>query len=108
MQQLGNQLEESLNAGEPVSMAVTLRLFSFPLPLELTPMAASLCASVSMSDLICPTTEAYVELANALGRDRCQLQQRRQTLLDKGAKLPLFDTAGWVKHWEDLLHGLQA
>jgi predicted O-linked N-acetylglucosamine transferase (SPINDLY family) len=70
-------------------------------------MAASLCASVQMDDLICPTTEAYVERAIALGRDRAELNQRRQTLLDQGDNLPLFDTAGWVRHWEDLLLGLQ-
>ncbi len=70
-------------------------------------MAASLCASVSMPDLICPTPEAYVERAIALGRDRSQLQQRRQMLLDQGANLPLFDTAGWVRHWEELLFSLQ-
>jgi len=70
-------------------------------------MAASLCASVSMDDLICPTPKAYVERAIALRRDRAELNQRRQTLLDQGDNLPLFDTAGWVRHWEDLLLGLQ-
>jgi predicted O-linked N-acetylglucosamine transferase (SPINDLY family) len=60
-----------------------------------------------MDDLICPTPKAYVERAIALGRDRAELNQRRQTLLDQGDNLPLFDTAGWVGHWEDLLLGLQ-
>jgi predicted O-linked N-acetylglucosamine transferase (SPINDLY family) len=70
-------------------------------------MGSSLCASVNMHDLICPTAEAYVERAIALGRDPAQLQQLRQKLLDKGDNLPLFDTAGWVRHWEDLLLSLQ-
>ena len=69
-------------------------------------MGASLCASVHMHDLICPTAEAYVERAIALGRDRIELEQRRQQLLDQSAALPLFDTARWVRNWENLLHGL--
>jgi predicted O-linked N-acetylglucosamine transferase (SPINDLY family) len=71
-------------------------------------MAASLCASVNMPDLICPTPEAYVERAIALGRNPEQLQKRRSQLIDPNANLPLFDTAGWVRNWEDLLHGLVA
>jgi len=67
-------------------------------------MGASLCASVGMNDLICSDTEAYVAKAIALGRDPEQLQQRHQYLLDPDANLPLFDTAGWVRHWEALLH----
>jgi predicted O-linked N-acetylglucosamine transferase (SPINDLY family) len=69
-------------------------------------MAASLCASVNMPDLICPTPEAYVERAIALGRNPEQLHGRRRQLIDPNANLPLFDTAGWVRHWEGLLHGL--
>ena len=91
-----------------VALQAGLPLLTCPGEHLVSRMAASLCASVSMPDLICPTIEAYVKRAIALGRDRCQLQQRRQTLLDQGANLPLFDTAGWVRHWEDLLHGLQA
>ena len=91
-----------------IALQAGLPLLTCPGEHFVSRMAASLCASVSMPDLICPTTEAYIERAIALGRDRCQLQQRRQTLLDQGAHLPLFDTAGWVRNWEDLLHGLQA
>ena len=69
-------------------------------------MATSLCASVSMDDLICSTPEAYVAQAIALGRDREALRQRRQLLLDPDARLPLFDVAGWVRQWEELLVGL--
>jgi predicted O-linked N-acetylglucosamine transferase (SPINDLY family) len=90
-----------------VALQAGLPLLTCPSEHFVSRMAASLCASVAMPDLICPTSEAYIERAIALGRDRCQLQQRRQTLLDQGAKLPLFNTAGWVRNWEDLLLSLQ-
>jgi predicted O-linked N-acetylglucosamine transferase (SPINDLY family) len=69
-------------------------------------MGASLCAAVGMDELICPSAGAYVERAIGLGRDPELLRELRQRLLDPDANLPLFDTAGWVRHWEDLLHGL--
>ena len=69
-------------------------------------MGSSLCASVNMYDLICPTAEAYLERAIALGRNREDLQERRRQLLDPEANLHLFDTAGWVRNWEELLHSL--
>lgn len=59
-----------------------------------------------MDDLICSTQEAYVERAIALGIDREELRERRRRLLDSQAQLPLFDVAGWVRQWEDLLLGL--
>lgn len=90
-----------------VALQAGLPLLTCPGAHFVSRMAASLCAAVHMHDLICPTTEAYVERAIALGRDRDELQQRRRTLLDPGAHLPLFDTAGWVRNWEDLLLGLQ-
>jgi hypothetical protein len=68
--------------------------------------SSSLSAAVGMDDLIWPDSKAYVERAIELGRDPEPLRQRRQRLLDPGAHLPLFDTAGWVRHWEELLHGL--
>ena len=70
-------------------------------------MGASLCASAGMHDLICSDPDTYVERAIALGRDPGDLHNRRQHLLDPNAKLPLFDIAGWVSHWEDLLLRLQ-
>ncbi len=90
-----------------VTLQAGLPLLTCPGEHFVSRMAASLCASVAVPDLIFPTSEAYVERAIALGRDRCQLQQRRQTLLDQGGKLPLFDTAGWVRNWENLLLSLQ-
>ena len=69
-------------------------------------MGTSLCAAVDMEDLIGADGEAYRDKAIALGRDRAQLQERRQRLLDPASPLPLFDTGGWVRHWERLLRSL--
>jgi predicted O-linked N-acetylglucosamine transferase (SPINDLY family) len=66
----------------------------------------SLSAAVDMEDLIGADAEAYRDKAIALGRYRVQLQERRRRLLDPASPLPLFDTAGWVRHWEQLLQGL--
>lgn len=95
-------------AGATGAMALQagLPLLTCPGESFLSRMGASLCAAVGMEDLICPEPEAYRERAIALGRDRDQLQERRHRLLDSGAPLPLFDTAGWVRHWEDLLRSL--
>jgi predicted O-linked N-acetylglucosamine transferase (SPINDLY family) len=95
-------------AGATGAMALQagLPLLTCPGEAFVSRMGASLCAAVGMDDLICPSAEAYVARAIELGRDPEQLWQRRQRLLDPGANLPLFDTAGWVRHWEDLLHGL--
>ncbi len=95
-------------AGATGAMALQagLPLLTCPGEAFVSRMGASLCASVGMDDLICPSPEAYVARAIELGRDPDQLRQRRQRLLDPSAHLPLFDTAGWVRHWEELLHGL--
>ena len=95
-------------AGATGAMALQagLPLLTCPGESFLSRMGASLCAAVAMEDLICPTSQAYIARAIALGRDRDQLQERRRRLLDPDAALPLFDIAGWVRHWEDLLHGL--
>jgi hypothetical protein len=81
-------------------------LESFPGLAAAEPCLPSLCAAVGMDDLICPSGEAYVERAIELGRDPEQLRQRRQRLLDPSANLPLFDTAAWVGHLENLLERL--
>jgi len=95
-------------AGATGAMALQagLPLLTCPGKAFVSRMGASLCAAVHMHDMICPTTEAYEETAIALGRNRELLQERRQQLLNPEAQLPLFDTAGWVKHWEHLLHSL--
>ena len=85
-----------------------LPLLTCPGESFLSRMGASLCAAVAMEDLISASEEAYCEQAIALGRNRSGLQQRRQQLLDPAAGLPLFDTAGWVRHWEQLLQTLVA
>ena len=69
-------------------------------------LGASLCAAVGMEDLIFPSAGALIERPIALGREPGQLQQRRQRLLDPSAKLPLFNTAAWVKELETLLQHL--
>jgi predicted O-linked N-acetylglucosamine transferase (SPINDLY family) len=69
-------------------------------------MGACLCAAGGMDELICPSAGAYVKRAIGLGRDSERLRELCQRLLDPDANLPLFDTAGCVRHWEDLLHGL--
>jgi predicted O-linked N-acetylglucosamine transferase (SPINDLY family) len=83
-----------------------LPLLTCPGESFLSRMGASLCAAVAMEDLICADGEVYRDQAIALGRDRAQLQERRARLLDPASSLPLFDTAGWVRHWEQLLQGL--
>ncbi len=94
-------------AGATGAMALQagLPLLTCPAEAFVSRMGASLCAAVGMDDLICPSPEAYVDKAIALGRDPEQLRQRRQRLLDPDAHLPLFNTAGWVRQWEELLHG---
>jgi predicted O-linked N-acetylglucosamine transferase (SPINDLY family) len=95
-------------AGATGAMALQagLPLLTCPGESFLSRMGASLCAAVAMDDLICSTPEAYVAQAIALGRDREALRERRQRLLDPDARLPLFDVAGWVRQWEELLLGL--
>ncbi|MFM7086679.1 MAG: tetratricopeptide repeat protein [Cyanobium sp.] len=95
-------------AGATGAMALQagLPLLTCPGDSFLSRMGASLCAAVGMDDLICPDPQAYVERAIDLGRNRDLLLERRHRLLDPAARLPLFDTVGWVRHWEDLLHSL--
>jgi len=85
-----------------------LPLLTCPGESFLSRMGTSLCAAVEMEDLICADAEAYRDKAITLGRDRAQLQQRRERLLEPASQLPLFDTAGWVRNWEQLLQGLVA
>ncbi len=80
-----------------------LPLLSCPGEAFVSRMGASLCAAVGMEEMICPSPEAYVERAIDLGRDPDRLRGLRQRLLDPEAGLPLFDTAAWVLHWEELL-----
>ena len=83
-----------------------LPLLTCPGESFLSRMGTSLCAAVAMEDLICTDAEAYRHQAIALGRDRAQLLERRLLLLDPARPLPLFDTASWVRHWEELLLGV--
>lgn len=83
-----------------------LPLLTCPGESFLSRMGTSLCAAVAMEDLIGADGEDYRDKAIALGRDRAGLQDRRKRLLDPTSPLPLFDTAGWVRHWEQLLRGV--
>ena len=71
-------------------------------------MGACLCAATGLDELICPTPEAYQERAIALGHEPAELQRLRRHLLDRHDELPLFDTAAWVGHLENLLERLLA
>lgn len=95
-------------AGATGAMALQagLPLLSCPGESFLSRMGSSLCAAVGMEDLICADGEAYRDKAITLGRDRAQLENLRRRLLDPTSQLPLFDTAGWVRHWERLLRSL--
>jgi predicted O-linked N-acetylglucosamine transferase (SPINDLY family) len=92
-------------AGATGAMALQagLPLLSCPGESFLSRMGSSLCAAVGMEGLICADGEGYRDKAIALGRDRAQLQNLRRRLLDPTSQLPLFDTVGWVRHWENLL-----
>ena len=71
-------------------------------------MGASLCAATGLNELICSTPEAYLQKAIELGRQPAELQRLRHHLLDRHDELPLFNTAAWVRHFEQLLEQLLA
>ena len=71
-------------------------------------MGASLCAATGLEELICPTPEVYQKRAIALGHQPAELQRLRRHLLERNGELPLFDTAAWVGHLENLLERLLA
>ena len=85
-----------------MALQAGLPLLTCPGKAFVSRMGASLCAAVGMDDMICASPGDYVDRAIALGRDPEQLRERRRRLLDPAAALPLFDTAGWVRHWEEL------
>ena len=68
----------------------------------------NLCAAKGLNDLICSTPEAYQQKAIELSRHPAELQRLRRHLLDHHDELPLFDTAAWVAHFEQLLEQLLA
>jgi len=70
-------------------------------------VGASLLSAVGLDELITDSPEAYAsKLANLLD-DRALLRSYRDRLANP-ATLPLFDTAGFTRAWEDLLMATHA
>jgi predicted O-linked N-acetylglucosamine transferase (SPINDLY family) len=90
------------------ALAAGLPLLTCPGNTFASRMGASLCAATGLEELICPTPEAYRERAIALGCQPAELKRLRRQLLERHDKLPLFDTAAWVGHLENLLERLLA
>ncbi|MDB5819705.1 MAG: hypothetical protein JWQ11_3345 [Rhizobacter sp.] len=63
-------------------------------------VAASLLQAVGMPELIAHDTAEYFELALALARDPPALAAMRHKLAVHRETQPLFDTAGFTRHWE--------
>lgn len=74
--------------------------------------ASRVCASVlgaaGLADLICPTPEAYVERAVALGRDRAAIAALKARLAAGRDTCLLFDTPRLVRRLEGLYRGMWA
>ena len=89
---------DSLWMGVPI---LTLRGQSF---------AARVCASVlsaaGLSDLICPTLEAYVAVAISLGREPAKLTAFKQRLASVRTSSLLFDTPRLTRDLEALYRGM--
>ena len=88
------------------ALAAGLPLLTCPGQTFASRMGASLCAATGLGELICPTPEAYRQLAIDLGRQPAELQRLRRQLLAGRAELPLFNTSSWVEHLEQLLEQL--
>jgi predicted O-linked N-acetylglucosamine transferase (SPINDLY family) len=88
------------------ALAAGLPLLTCPGGTFVSRMGASLCAATGLEELICPTPEAYRERAIALGCQPDELKRLRRQLHERHSELPLFDTAAWVGHLENLLERL--
>lgn len=88
------------------ALAAGLPLLTCPGATFASRMGASLCAATGLEELICPTPEAYQQRAIALGRQPAELQRLRRHLLARHGELPLFNTAAWVGHLENLVERL--
>ena len=91
-----------------IALAAGLPLLTCPSDTFASRMGASLCAAAGLEELICPNPEAYIALAIELGQNPDRLHQLRRQLLERHNELPLFNTAGWVDHLEQLLEQLVA
>ena len=90
------------------ALAAGLPLLTCPGNTFTSRMGASLCAATGLEELICPTPEAYLECAIALGNQPAELGRLRRQLIERLCELSLFDTAAWVGHLESLLERLLA
>lgn len=88
------------------ALAAGLPLLTCPGDTFASRMGASLCAATGLEELICPTPEVYQQRAIALGRQPAELQRLRRHLLERHGELPLFNTAAWVGHLDNLLERL--
>jgi predicted O-linked N-acetylglucosamine transferase (SPINDLY family) len=88
------------------ALAAGLPLLTCPGDTFASRMGASLCAATGLEELICTTPEVYQQRAIALGRQPVELQRLRRHLLERHGELPLFNTAAWVGHLDNLLERL--
>ena len=63
-------------------------------------VAASVLAAAGLADLICPTLEAYEELAVELGTNRCRIEALKEKIWQERKTVPLFDTRRFVRNLE--------
>ncbi|GAB1393991.1 hypothetical protein MASR1M60_21550 [Rhodocyclaceae bacterium] len=85
---------DALRMGVPI---VTLAGEGFP-----SRVCGSLLHSVGLPELVCTTPSQYIDLAIALARDTKRLATIKKTLQTNLPTSALFDTAGLVKHLEQL------
>lgn len=71
-------------------------------------VCGSLARSAGLAELVCDTPEQYVNLAIELGTNRETLARYRDRLQTGRDSSVLFDTAGLVRHLEDLYRGMWA
>jgi len=90
------------------AQAAGLPLLTCPGDTFASRMGASLCAATGLKELICTSLEEYQQKAIDLGQKPAELQRLRRHLLDSHDELPLFKTATWVGHFENLLERLFA
>jgi predicted O-linked N-acetylglucosamine transferase (SPINDLY family) len=81
----------------------------------LSRMGSSLCSAASLPELICPSTEKYIERAVHLAANPGELAALRQRLVSQRDTLPLFDLPRFVGHletayrmmWADYMAGVE-
>jgi predicted O-linked N-acetylglucosamine transferase (SPINDLY family) len=69
-------------------------------------VGASLCEAVGLSELVCESPEAYGARLRELCADRSRLREYGNHLARGRARLPLFDTPAFTRHFERLLESV--